>query len=230
MIKLTDKSNYVDKSHFDRLVVVNDLSLEKPVSLQNEVVLYYHDHYNERKVTVCHGLVTLFYIPFQGYFLLASPEKNTDEKANSDEELQACIGNQLPLEDNEFDLLTSLQKLVRSEMGKVFTLDDFSLSCFYVVDRIEKWNLCYIKIFSLFKQPIEEDKLKMKITAINDSRAKANKRFYGIYKLDDIVFAAKKTAPLSEGKKNSNCLFNFYQEKFENHVILDDRVVAYFFS
>jgi len=222
------------KNEFNYCEVVKGLSKTDPARNQKEVALFYLDEKGEKiAVDFCHGVIAIFEIsiPTREYFVLGIPGKNTDINAQDANELQASIGdNALLQEDNKRTISHSLNDMLENETCGIFPLVNFELSSYYVMHRVADWKLSYLKLVALSKTCLSLNELQEKITLTNDIRKSKCQNPYGIYKLDEVIKAAKETAMLSEGNKPSTIFMNYYQNQQEQFVILDDRAIDTLFN
>ncbi len=218
----------IKRDEFDCLMMVNELDLNKPAKFQNEIKLSYR--HQDQITSLCHGIITIFKVPKLGYFVLGIPQINTDQSTHNQQELQCCVGDQLALEREECTLTESLRKLIEKETYSIFSLGEFTISSFYAIHRVAEWNLCYLKIISIFNRPISLYELKTKVALINQARCSHNASYFGIYNLEQVIPIAIKTENLHEGSKPKTNILNYSNNKYESFVILDDRVIAMVFS
>ena len=225
-VALTPSSSMITKSEFHAVIIVNELIKEKPIEAQKEVVLrYQNDDGAEQEVEVHHGVITIFSISAHEYFVLGILSENTDPMANGAKELQASIGNNLSAKGKTLGIYDSLKNMVSDETCEIFNLDDFELSRCYVSHRDSHWNLCYVKLIALSNAYSTIDSLNEKVELINEKRIRKKQVTYGIYRLNEIVMAANKTAALPEGNKPLTVIFNHFKHEQESFVVLDDIVI-----
>ena len=224
----------INADNFNCCKVINGLSKNKPAKEQEDVVLSYLNQNNEMETAdLCHGIICIFLVaePIADYYILGVPQINTDKGANNAYELQASIGdNKLLQNQEEMTILQSLNDMIKGETYNFFSLNDFNLSPYYVIHRVADWNLCYIKLVALAKLSLSLNELQQRIISINSTRKSKGQNPYGIYKLDEIVKSANKTAELSEGEKSSTNFINYCHNQTEQFVILDDRAIDELFK
>ncbi len=220
------------KTEFNCVKVLNGLSKDKPTIDQNEVILDYQGKPEEVEVDLCHGIITIFKIPECGYFVLGIPGLNTDKNANGAIQLQASIGDNLPLQKCKNTIVQSLGSMIKSETHNIISLEEFELSQHYVSHRNADWNLCYVKTIALYKMNLNLDELKNKVALINKIREANGQDPFGIYKLDEITASAKKTAKLVEEKAATlpTTILNYFTNKHEQFVVLDSLAIDALFE
>lgn len=214
------------KQAFTFRKVIDNLDLNKSILDQKEVKLGYLDKGVSVSVSAKHDIITLFKIN-DDYFVLGSPIKNP--VSDHPIELKISIGGSKKANYSQ-SLRMSLANEMAAETQHKLSLSDFTLSPYHVCSRQPNWgdwSVTFIEVVALSNNISDLEALKKKVVSMNTNMHTP----YGIYKLDDVVLAAKKTAGLPEGSgKQTSLLKNYLNDKYEGTVIFNDNDLAELFS
>ena len=221
------KSSYPNKNKFRFNSVVSGLDLNKSILEQDEVILNYHEDGKTTSVPAKHGVITLFEINGE-YYALGLPTENpcTDKQ----KQLKASIGG-MQEANIAVSLFDSLENETAWETNNNLSLSEFYISKTYVCHRVpdwDEWSVCFLKVAALSKVSYTLDELKEMVALIN----KTANLPYGIYKMEAIIEAAKKTAGLPEGSshEHKSNIMNYYNDKSESFDIFDNNAIAKLFD
>jgi hypothetical protein len=227
MLRIFDHAEQLPtKEEFTFREVITGLDLEKSILEQKEVMLSYIEDGIKKSVPAKHDIIVLFKIENE-YFVLGLPIENPI--SDNPIELKTSIGG-LNKANYSVPVSVSLNRdMVADTHGKL-SLPEFDISPYYVCSRQPnwgEWSVCFVEIVSLSKNITSLEELKKKVTSINEG----SNLSYGIYKLDNVILAAKKTAGLPEGSsKEKTELRNYLNDKSEHMVIFNDNDMAKLFS
>ncbi len=214
------------KEEFTDREIVKGLDLQKSILDQQGMMLNYMDQGIKQSVPAKHDMITLFKINNE-YYVLGQAIKNP--VADHPTELKVSIGGTNKA-NYAVSLGESLDKEMAVETQHKLPLSEFDISPYHVTSRQPnwgEWSVCFLEIIGVSKSITHLDELKRKVAAINEG---ANFS-YGIYKLDEVIQAATKTAGVAEGSgKEKTLLKNYFNSTSERLVIFNDNDLAMLFS
>lgn len=225
-IQLLPSGKLLTKNEFKLRKVVKALDLEKPIVEQKEMILNYADKGVKKSVPAKHDIITAFKINGD-YFVLARPI--TNPIADHPVELKVSLGG-IKKANYNVPLSTSINNEMILETQDEFSLSDFYLSPYHVTSRQPdwgKWSVSFIEMAGLAKNITSLSILKKKVMAMNERTEFS----YGIYKLNEVIQAAKKTAGKPEGSdKRATLLTNYLDNTSQNMVVFNDNDITTLFS
>lgn len=217
------------ESEFNQIQVYDALDLQLPVAHQTGVELVYTtDMGVDIPASLCHG-ITLLFDTDDGCYCLGIPGQNTDPDASESLELQAAIGDNVQLEHSEESILDTLNTMMNKETAGVWSLQDFDLQREYVVNRVSRWSLNYLKVVGRYIDVISLEGLIARVREINIHRGEDTTHF-GVYLFEDIVEASCVSAPKPEGEKIEREFKNWVTDEIEHYVVLDDQSTMILFE